>query len=41
LCRSRWPVPARLRAPTRQIPEIALAPDIRDVCRLEGTLLMS
>ena len=28
-------------APTRVIPDIALAPDIRGVCKVEGTLVIS
>tara|TARA_B100000579_G_C22748742_1_gene812903 strand:- start:870 stop:1127 length:258 start_codon:yes stop_codon:yes gene_type:complete len=28
-------------APTRVIPEIAFAPDIKGVCRVDGTLLIS
>jgi hypothetical protein len=28
-------------APTRVIPDIALAPDIRGVCSVEGTLVIS
>ena len=35
------PEPEASKAPTRVIPEIAFAPDIRGVCRIEGTFEIS
>ena len=36
-----WSVPAATRAPTTVIPEMALDPDIRGVCSVGGTLVIS
>jgi hypothetical protein len=33
--------PADARAPTNVIPDIALEPDIKGVCSVDGTLLIS
>ena len=33
--------PEDKRAPTKVIPDIALAPDIKGVCKVEGTLVIS
>ena len=39
--RADWCAPAAMIAPTMDIPEIALAPDISGVCSVGGTLLMT